>query len=64
VHTVCANCGEVRPEPKSFKYVSRANWESDPFCSRVCAEESYGTVPASTGGYGIDYGATARKATA
>jgi hypothetical protein len=63
-HTVCANCGKKRKPPKAFKYVSRAEWERDPFCSRMCAEEANDVEPASTSGYGIDYGATARKATA
>jgi hypothetical protein len=61
-HTACANCGEVRPEPKTFSYVSRAEWERDEFCSASCAREHFGTtVTLPSGGYGIDYGATARK---
>jgi hypothetical protein len=60
VHTVCAKCGEVRPEPKTFKYVSKAAWQADPFCSANCAREFFGTQTVAAG-YGIDYGATARK---
>jgi hypothetical protein len=63
VHEVCAFCGEPRPEPKSFKYVPRAQWERDEFCSTVCARTFFGTLVKAEG-YGIDYGATARKAMA
>ncbi len=58
----CLNCGKPRPEPKQYRYVSRAEWERDEFCSSECAREHYGTTPTTLqhGSDGIDYGATKR----
>lgn len=42
----CATCRKRRPLPKKFNYVSRAEWERDPFCSTACAREAVEVVQA------------------
>jgi hypothetical protein len=51
----CANCGKVR-RPPTGKYATKAEFETDPFCSTECARAWHGTESA-----GVPYDSGIRR---
>ena len=61
---VCARdgCSNRRKIPaNTLKGVNIADYETDPYCSRVCCQIAEGVPETDPGGYGIDYGAKQRR---